>query len=88
MGHGGCDVGHDTVYIKNATKRYKIATASTGPDRTRSSEAGAMAVPAAVSAGAGQGKEYPGELTLYVLLTCAVAATWGPYRRLRHRHIR
>ena len=48
----------------------------------------AMAAPAAVGAGAGQGKEYPGELTLYVLLTCAVAATWGPYRRLRHRHIR
>ena len=30
VGHGGCDVGHDTVYIKNATKRYKIAPASTG----------------------------------------------------------
>ncbi|CAD6205618.1 unnamed protein product [Miscanthus lutarioriparius] len=36
-----------------------------------------MAVLAAVSAGAGQGKEYPGGLTLYVLLTCAVAATGG-----------
>jgi hypothetical protein len=36
-----------------------------------------MAAPAAVGAGAGQGKEYPGGLTLYVLLTCAVAATGG-----------
>jgi hypothetical protein len=37
----------------------------------------AVAAPAAVSTGAGQGKEYPGGLTLYVLLTCAVAATGG-----------
>ena len=36
-----------------------------------------MAAPAVVGAGAGQGKEYPGGLTLYVLLTCAVAATGG-----------
>ncbi|CAN6310421.1 unnamed protein product [Urochloa humidicola] len=34
-----------------------------------------MAAPATV--GAGQGKEYPGGLTLYVFLTCAVAATGG-----------
>jgi hypothetical protein len=31
---------------------------------------------AAVTA-AGQGEEYPGRLTLYVFLTCAVAATGG-----------
>jgi len=41
---------------------------------------GAMAAPA-TAAGAGQGqgegKEYPGRLTLYVFLTCAVAATGG-----------
>ena len=39
-----------------------------------------MAAPA-TAAGAGQGqgegKEYPGRLTLYVFLTCAVAATGG-----------
>ncbi|CAL4917611.1 unnamed protein product [Urochloa decumbens] len=38
-----------------------------------------MAAPATVGAGQGkgQGKEYPGGLTLYVFLTCAVAATGG-----------
>jgi len=42
-------------------------------------EGGAMAAPAAPGAGQGQGegKEYPGRLTLYVFLTCAVAATGG-----------
>lgn len=34
-----------------------------------------MAAPAAVAAV--QGGEYPGRLTLYVFLTCAVAATGG-----------
>jgi hypothetical protein len=40
-----------------------------------------MGAPAAAAAGAGQGqgegKEYPGRLTLYVFLTCTVAATGG-----------
>ncbi|KAJ1294770.1 hypothetical protein BS78_01G172100 [Paspalum vaginatum] len=36
-----------------------------------------MATHHQAAVGAGQGKEYPGRLTLYVLLTCAVAATGG-----------
>ncbi|CAL4942888.1 unnamed protein product [Urochloa decumbens] len=36
-----------------------------------------MAAPATVGGGQGQGKEYPGGLTLYVFITCAVAATGG-----------